>query len=300
MEKMNFRGLLFAAASAVLFGLQPIPISFTYAGGSNGITMVFLRSTLALPALYLLLRLQGGDLRLERGDFRRIVILSMLGSALTSILLYSSYSFIPTGVATTLHFIYPLLVAVGCALIFHERFTIPKTAALILSTAGIVCFLSPDDVSLHPAGIALALLSGLCYAFYAVYMSASDLKRYHHFKLAFYTCLVVSIFSGLFGLASGQLALALTPTAWLFSLFVALFIGVAANCLFQLGVRYAGPSVTAILSTLEPITSVVVGCLFLHEGMTWLKLAGCASICIGVLLIAAQKAAPSNDTAALS
>jgi len=293
MKQTNCQGLLFAASSAVLFGVQPILVSVTYAGGSNGITMVFLRSALALPALFLLARLQGEDLRLERGDLRRVVILGALGSACTSILLYSSYSYIPTGVATTLHFIYPLLVSIGCVLLFHEKFTPPKAAALFLSTAGIFCFLG-QDISLHPLGIALALLSGLCYAFYAVYMSFSDLKRYHHFKLSFYMCLVAAVSSGLFGLATGQLSLTLTPKGWLFSLLVALLVGVGANCLFQLGIRLVGPSTTAILSTLEPITSVVFGCLLLHEGMTWLKLAGCVSICLGVLLIAGQKAGPSE------
>lgn len=298
MKKVRYLGFFFAAASAVFYGVQPALIRVTYDGGSNGITMTFLRSILALPFLLFLVRRQGETLKLDPGDFRRVLILGAGGSASTTILLYSSYAYIPTGVATTLHFIYPLLVTVGCVIFLREKLTAPKIFALILSTAGIACFMG-RDASFHPTGLALALLSGVCYAFFAVYMSASGLKRYHHFKLTFYMCAVVGSCAGLFGAVTGQLTFDLTPEAWLFSLLVALCVGIAANSLFQLGIRYAGPSSTAILSTLEPITSVIVGCLLLGESMTGLKLVGCVCIFSGVILItlAGEKHPENQETA---
>ena len=283
MKNYRYLGFVFAAASAVFYGLQPSLIQVTYSGGSNGVTMTFLRSVLAIPVLYILLRRQGESVLPEKGDFHRVLILGAVGSASTTILLYCSYSYIPTGVATTLHFIYPLLVTVSCVLFFHEKLTLPKALAVLLSVAGIFCF-TGKDASFHPLGIVLALLSGVCYTFYTVYMSVSGLKRYHHFKLALYMCVVVGCCSGLYGLFTRQLTLSLTPMAWLFSFIVSVCVAIFGNSLYQLGIRYAGPSTTAILSTLEPIISVIVGCLILHESMSGIKFLGCVCILSGVVL----------------
>lgn len=283
MKTLRHRGLFFAASSAVFYGLQPTLIRVAYDGGSNGVTMTFLRSLLAVPVLCLLLRQQGESFKVEKGDLRRILILGVVGSSSTTILLYSSYAYIPTGVATTLHFIYPLLVTVFCILFFREKLTVPKGLAAGLTVLGILCFMGKDR-SFHSVGIALALLSGLCYTFFTVYMSTSGLKRYHHFKLALYLCVVVGTCSGLYGMATHQLTFSLTPKAWLFSFLVSLCVSVAGSSLYQLGIRYAGPSTTAILSTLEPITSVILGCLVLKEAMTWVKILGCLCILTGIFL----------------
>ena len=292
MKNSRYWGFFFAASSAIFYGLQPALIQITYSGGSNGVTMTFLRSVLAIPVLYLLLRCQGETLKVEKGDLHRILILGAVGSASTTILLYCSYTYIPTGVATTLHFIYPLLVTVTCILFFREKLTVPKALAVILSVVGIFCFMG-KDTSFHPLGITLALLSGLCYTFFTVYMSSSGLKRYHHFKLALYMCIVVGACSGIYGIATHQLTLSLTPRAWVFSFLVAICVAVAGSSLYQLGIRYAGPSTTAIFSTLEPITSVIIGCLVLQETMTWVKLLGCICIFSGVLLTTVSSIRPA-------
>lgn len=282
-------GVLFAASSGVLFGLAPLLIQTAYAGGSNGITTVFLRSVLALPVLFLLARLKGERLAVSRKEIGQLLLLGVCGSAMTSFLLYSSYNFISTGIATTLHFSYPLLVNIGCAVFLGERFTKAKSAALLLGLLGIVLFMG-NDSDLQPTGVALALLSGVSYAFYMIYMSASGLKCFPPFKLAFYVSLVVSIATGLFGLITKQITLSLTPTAWGNTLLLACGISIGANSLFQLGIRDAGASTTAILSTLEPITSVLMGCVALHEGISGQTLAGCLCIFGSVLTITVSNA----------
>lgn len=103
----------------------------------------------------------------------------------------------------------------------------------------------------------------------------------------FYLCLFGAALSGIYGGVTGQLALHLTGQAWLFAFLVSICASVGAISLFQLGIRYTGASTAAILSTLEPITSVILGVLVLGELFTARKIAGCLCILLSVVLIAA-------------
>lgn len=286
------KGIIYTALSAVIFGFTPILGRLTYPMGSNGITLTFLRGTLCLPILFLLLKFKGISLKLTRRELGFVILLGSIGCGFTTLLLYLSYSYQAVGLSTTLHFIYPAVISVGCVFLFKEKLGILKLSALLFSMAGI--FLSADFHSSGSIlGFLLALLSGFTYAFYVIFMDHSDLKNLNFFKLSFYVCLCMSITAGLFGGITGKLNLTFPPQGWLLSLLVSLFTSLAALPLFQLGVRYCGASTAAILSTLEPITSMIVGVLVLEETFSLLKLSGGVLILISVVLIAASKKRPS-------
>lgn len=284
----RFKGILFTSLSAVIFGFTPILGRLTYPMGSNGITLTFFRGFLCLPVLFILLKAKGISLKLTKKELGAAILLGTAGCGLTTALLYLSYSYQPVGLSTTLHFIYPAATAVGCILLFKEKLGGMKLFALVLSMAGVLMFADFQTAG-TATGFVLAILSGFTYAFYIIFMDRSGLKEMHFFKLAFYVCCSMSVCAGLFGLFTGQLNFSLPPEAWLLSLLVSLFTSVGALPLFQLGVRYTGASTAAILSTLEPITSIIVGVFVLNEEFTLLKLAGGALILISVVLIAAAK-----------
>lgn len=282
------KGILYTSLSAVIFGVTPILGRLTYEMGSNGITLTFLRAVLCLPVLFLLLKAKGISLRLSKRELGAVALLGTAGCGLTTVLLYLSYNYQPVGLSTTLHFIYPAAIALGCVLLFKEKLSRVKLLALVLSMAGVLFF-----VDFHSSGtflgFSLAVLSGFTYAFYVIFMDRSGLKEMHFFKFTFYVCCFMSASVGLFGLFTGQLVLALPSNAWLLSLLVSLFTSVGALPLFQLGVRYCGASTAAILSTLEPITSIIVGVLILGETLSFLKLVGGILIIASVVLISAAK-----------
>lgn len=280
----KYKGILFTVASAAIFGFTPILTRIAYEGGANGVTMTFLRAVIALPVLWFIIHRRGLPLRVTPGELKGVTLAGILGSGATCIMLYMSYNYISVGLATTLHFIYPLLVAGACVLLFHERMNFWKVFALAAGMAGIVLsvdFASPGGVT----GMALALLSGVTYTFYIIHVDKSGLKSMYYFKLSFYLCVMMALVSGVYGLFAGALTFQLTPMAWFFAVLVSLFASVGALSLFQLGIRYTGASTAAILSTLEPITSIVLGVLVLREEISLLKLAGCAFILASVILI---------------
>lgn len=280
----KYKGILYTVASAAIFGFTPILTRIAYGGGANGVTMTFLRAVLSLPVLWFIVRRRKIPLRVTPGELRDVTLSGILGSGATCIMLYMSYNYISVGLATTLHFIYPLLVAASCILLFRERMNLLKVCALAAGMAGIafsVDFASPGGVT----GMALALLSGVTYTFYIIYVDKSGLKSMYYFKLSFYLCVMMALVSGVYGLMAGMLTFRLTPMAWLLAVLVSLFASVGALSLFQLGIRYTGASTAAILSTLEPITSIILGVVILKEQISVLKLAGCACILGSVVLI---------------
>ena len=283
------RGICYTVLSALIFGFTPLMVKIAYAGGANGITMTFLRGLLALPVLALLARRQTG-LALAP-EFRRKILILGAASAATTIFLYWSYSFIPVGAATSLHFVYPLLVNLCCRVVFRERLGRMKNFALILGTLGVAFFADTASMT-GAAGIAMALASGFFYAFYLVYLSVSGLNRMGYFCLAFYLGLISAAASGMFGWATGQLRFHLTPAAWLIAVVVSLLTAVGATVLFQRGVCLAGSGNASVLSTFEPVTSVVLGALLLKETMTPAKWIGCILILTSVVLIAFAETRP--------
>lgn len=291
------RGIFYTVLSAGIFGVTPILVRVAYDGGANGVTMACLRALLALPLLALLALKHEKTLALQPGQPQKVFWLGFIGSGLTTVLLYSSYAYIPVSMASALHFVYPLLVNLGCVVFFHERLGRLKWAALGLGAVGVCCFADPGGWSVSGGaevlGAALALLSGGCYAFYMIYMAASGLGAVYHFKLTFYLCVIQALMAGLFGLATGQLTFRLTPRAWLFAAVVSVCVSAGAVSLLQLGVRLTGAGAAAILSVLDPITSVVCGVLVLHEQLTAAKTAGCVCIFASVLLITCVESIPA-------
>ena len=282
-----YNGILFTAASAVIFGFTPILARISYDGGANGFTMTFLRCFLALPVLFGILKIKGVPLALEQGSRIPVCLCGIFGAFATTVTLYASYSYIPVGMATTLHFVYPVLVNVGCVLIFKERVTVKKIVALLCGITGIFLFM--DNISAGSGsgnGIFLALLSGLLFSIHMIVMDKSKIKNMYYFKLSFYLCAFGAVLSGIYGGITGQLTFHLTGQAWLFAFLVSIFASVGAITLLQLGIRYTGASSAAILSTLEPITSVILGVLILGEYFTARKIGGCTFILASVILIA--------------
>ena len=165
--------------------------------------------------------------------------------------------------ATSLHYVYPTFVLLAGAIFFHERITPIKALCFVLCTMGIFFLYSPEAES-NLSGIILALLSGNVFAFYILWLEKSGLKSLYPFKLSFYLEMATSGIMLIINLLVGTFTISMTPLAWL-SVIAQSSVFLLANVLFQIGVREIGGQRAALLSTFEPITSIVLGVLFLHE-----------------------------------
>ena len=159
------KGKVCLLISAFLYGIAPVLAKFTYTGGANGITLTFLRAAISVPLLYLIIRVDRRSLKLTKNEFKSILLLGIFGGTAPVLLLYASYNFISTGLATTLHFVYPLVIVLASAFLYHEKMSKFKLVAVVLVTVGIFLFADIETAS-DSAGIVLALLSGVFYSFY--------------------------------------------------------------------------------------------------------------------------------------
>ena len=278
------KGRLFLFISAVTYGIVPCLSAIAYRGGLNGMTLTFLRSCISLPFLYLIIRLERRRIKLTYKMLKQVLILGFFGGTMPILLLYLSYQYIPTGTATALHFIYPVVVVVAIALIYRQRLPRTTVCSVLLVTAGIYMFTELNGF-LDPIGAALALGSGFFYGFYIIYMNLSGLEKLDHAVLSFYVTLIMSGSALVFGLSSGTLYLAFSLSSWCIAAVISFAVTLCAMPLFQLGVRYCGAAESGIFSALEPVTSLVLGSLVLGEFMGYSSFIGSALIIIGVLIV---------------
>ena len=280
-----FRGYLFVILSAILFGCLPLAANIAYDNGLNALSLVFYRNLFALPILYLPIRLRGEPLRVSRQEFTNILPLSILGFCITPALLFTSYNYLPAGTSTTFHFIYPAMTILGGVVLFRQKVGWGRVFCVLLCSVGILLFYEPGG-ALDPFGSALALASGVTYALYIILLDYFRLESLSRFKLSFYisaTCaavmLVVCLVTGTFRLPGNALCLGVC-------FLTAFLAGAAANVLFQNGTLIIGGQRASILSTFEPITSIVTGVLIFSDPFTLRSALGTVCVLAATVLIA--------------
>ena len=277
------KGFCMAAISAFIFGFTSILAKMSYGYGNTPATLTFLRAFLAIPILAFLTKRKGLPLRISAAEWKDMLLVGIFGSAATTLLLYASYEYIPVGVATTLHFLFPVTVTLAGILFFHAKVTRWELIALPICVLG-VALLADQISAVEIKGVLMALTSTITYAIYLTGVQHSCLKDFYHFKLSLYICIISSVVSGVVGLLNGSLSFQIEPMGWLLTVPIALSVSIGAITLLQAAVTYIGAPKTAILSNLEPITSVVMGVLFLQEAMTAFRAAGCILILFGVFV----------------
>lgn len=287
---MNTRtkGLLATMISAVFFGFIPLFVKTICAGGGNSVSAAFYRFFLSVPVLYIYLKAQGISMRITRTEFAKIALITIFGYGGTAVLLFSSYNFIPSGTSTTIHFMYPVFTILGCMIFFKEKVSPLKLLCVALCFGGILLFYNGESGG-SVLGMALSFLSGVTYAFYTIYLEKSGLQKMENLKLIFYMNTVAAAMILVMALLTAQFTLRLTPLAWGTAVFFATATSLIGVLGYQIGVKCIGPQNAAILSTFEPITSVIVGVLVYREAFSARTLLGCLCVLSAVVIVAKMK-----------
>ena len=288
--KMSKRaiGVASAVISAVVFGMVPLFMKTVTAGGGTTLSGAFYRFALSLPFLFAVIKYKKIPMDITKQEFLKICLITLFGYGGTAVLLFSSYNFIPTGMSTTIHFVYPVFTILGCIVFLKEQVRPLKIFCAALCMCGILLFYNGESEASLP-GIGLAFLSGITYAFYIIYLKKGGLQDMDTIKLIFYMNSVAAVMIFIMALASGSFTVHMTGNAWVTAVVFAALISLVGVFGFQLGVKYVGPESAAILSTFEPITSVIIGILAYNEEFSLKTLAGCLCILSSVIIVARIK-----------
>lgn len=276
------KGYIYTALSAIIFGLMPLLTKIIIARGATSLTIAFFRVFYVTIVLFFVLKIKKIDLHLEKRDLLSAILTSIFGSGLTIIILNESYNYVDTGIATSLHFLYPLFVAILCCFFYGEKIKKKQILSLSFALVGIICFMSKGNGSLF--GYFLAIASGLTYAFYLVKMDKSGLVKMNALKLSFYLALFTTIEIFTMNLFMQEVVFKMDVLSYALLLVLALSSSFLATVLLQKGVLLLGSTRASFICLLEPVTSMVVGILWLNEALTFNKGLGGLAIIISLII----------------
>ncbi|MGQ7868074.1 DMT family transporter [Sunxiuqinia sp. sy24] len=294
MISSTTKGTIMILLSAIFFGLMPFFALKTYAEGFDVNNLLLSRYTFAFILIGLFCLYKRIKLRISRKQFLHLLMAALVGTMMTTYTLFKSYQYISSGLASTLHFVYPIITLALASILFKERFTIQKLLALLLSFAGIAILAVDTGEDLNMLGILWALASGVLYAFYIISMAHPVLKNLNSFTATFWIFGFTALLFLAQGLATNNINLHFTPKALFYTLNLSVWSSFAAVVLFFNGLKRIGPGNASLLSTLEPLTGVLVGVLVFQETLDTKSLVAIFLILGSVFTVIQHKRQPAE------
>lgn len=274
-----------AALSAALFGLLGFLASMGRAHGFTTQSLLTCRFGFAALILGLLARARGLRLALPLPVACELAIIGIVGNGLTALALFLAYERISTSLTTSLHFFYPVTIAAAASLLGRERFSARKAAALLLAISGTAVILAPRGENIDAVGVALALTSAFTYTVYVVGIGSRRLASLDRIVLVFWICLFAATAHLVNTLVTGRFEVHPDAIGIIAVVSMALFSTVLSIVAFTEGVRRIGPTAAAILSTLEPLTTALIGVFVLGEQLSTSSVIGATLILVSAIVV---------------
>jgi len=175
--------------------------------------------------------------------------------------------------------------ATGCGIFLREKLSGLQFGCIALCLLGVFLFYQPGGESHSVTGLLIALASGAVYASYIVMLSSRRLRDIPVLSQTFFFSLISAAVFLLLMLTGTHFHLPTHSQSWLMFFALIISTGVVANLLFQSGVRRIGSASASILSTFEPLTSIVVGVIAFQESLNLRAILGGAAILSSVVLL---------------
>lgn len=287
----NTKGILNGIIASTSYGMNPLFGLPLYAIGIGVNSVLFYRYFLAVIIYFIWLKFfKKASLKISRQEIIPLFFLGIFFS-LSSLTLFEAFHYIEAGIACTILFIYPVMVAIIMSIFFKEKVTKTVIFAILLTSIGIMLlYKGKPDTALSIKGILIVLTSALLYALYIVGVkNIKPVKAMNSARLSFYVML--------FGLIVYIVNLKFCTTlqmlpnlkAWLFAIGLALFPTIISLETITIAIQLIGSTNTAILGALEPLTAIFFGIVFFHEQLTLRISIGIILILFGVFLIISRK-----------
>ena len=285
MKKRRLVGYLAGFIAGVSYGTNPLFAKPLLESGVPVLVMLFFRYGISAVILSMWMLAKREQFRVKGNEMALLAFLGLL-FACSSLFLFFSYEFIPSGLATTLVYLYPVFVAV--IMVFLRFYPSWQTWLSIFATFGGILLLSSPSpgASIRIPGILLAVASALSYAFYLVIVNRSRrIKNVSEHTLTLYALLTGAFLFALIRALQGGSIMEGISTAADWGNLIGLAIVPTMISLLTLAVssRYIGPTKTSILGVFEPLTAILIGTLLFGEPLT-LKMGIGIALCVGAVV----------------
>ncbi|NLW08136.1 MAG: DMT family transporter [Clostridia bacterium] len=281
-------GVFLAIVSAAALGAESIAAKLAYAGGANILTILAIRYLLAALLFWGVLFTRPGLQKPAGATLGWLTFVALSGQGTTVLLLFYSFQYIPAAVAILFFYVFPAVVTLLAAIFLREALTKAKLLALAITFCGLIIILGVPGSNLDTRGVIAALLAALTNGYYIVGQTRL-LKEVNPLVYNAYMTLTIGLGFLLLALTSASFNLDFNLQAWLAIAVLILVCTVLAFVAMAWGLVLIGASRVAIISTVEPIVTAILGYLILGEllkpgqvlggliilaGVAWLQISG--------------------------
>ena len=277
-------GILLVIISAASFGTLAIFGRYAYEGGLDTFTLLFLRFTLAAVLMggVLIYRREG----LPRGSaLLRLIGMGALGYVGQSFSYLTAIKYASAGLVALLLYLYPTFVAILSVIFLKNRLTRLKLIALALATFGAALTANPQGGDW--TGVALAISAAAIYSVYII-VGAGVMRQVSPVQSSTVIFASAGAVYGVFTLIGGAHWPA-TSNGWTAVGAVVIVATVIPVFTFLAGLQRIGPTDASMLSTLEPVVTVILAALLFGEAVSAVTLLGGALILAAVVLLTQQE-----------
>ena len=265
--------------TGITYGLNPLFGIPLMNNGASTESILFFRYGFAVLILGATLLIGKQKFKVSWKQAGILLILGLLYTA-SSIFLFEAYKYIPSGLATTLIFLYPVIVA----LIMVFLRVIPSWQvwlAIAVTFLGVFIMTRSDGTQeINPTGVWLSLGSALVYAFFIVIINRSKtIGNISNSLLTFYTLSVGSVvFFSKIMTSDANITTGIASTRdWLYLVGLAILPTIVSTATLAISTRNIGATKASVLGVFEPITAILVGTIAFGEALT-------SNILTGILL----------------
>lgn len=298
-KKLSGQGLMLGLTAAVCYGFIPL-FTKELQHPSEGLalssaTILFYRFGIASIVIAGIMLFQRISFRITFPELLRLTLLAFLSDG-AALFLIAGYSYMPSGVATTLHFMYPVFTALTMMLFFHEPRRMSTVLAITMAVAGLFVLSWTGQGEVALLGVVLEIISALCFALYLIRVNRSKISNMPPTKLTFYVMMLGAlIFAATIIYERSEIEMAThfavlpSTRGWLNLIALSLVCTVITNLALVHAIKMIGPTITAVLGVLEPVTAILLGIIFMGESLTSPIVLGIMLIISAVLIIVLRK-----------
>ena len=291
MKRYTVKGYINAIIAAVSYGTNPLFALPMYSHGFGVNSVLFYRYLFAVLLYGLWIKLYKKiSLKITLEEFFALLVFGII-FALSSLLLFASFKYMDSGLACTILFVYPIMIALISKIFYNEHLPGVIWFALLLTVGGVALLYGGSiNGQISPRGLIYVILSALTDAVYMVGIKHNKiLKQIKPDKISFYVMLFgLSVF-----IWNLKFCTELQPiNNWLVlvcALMLAIFPTIISLETITFGIKFIGATKTAIIGALEPLTALFFGVLFFHEIITLKIFLGIIMILTGVIAVILNK-----------
>ena len=289
-RRITIKGLFYASLSSASFGFSPLFSLALIAAGLTNFDVLSYRWFVAAVVLVIYAFCKKKTLRLTSFDETWKVILLSALRAITSITLLVGYANIASGIASTINFMYPVIVALCMMIFYGEDRSWINVVAIFLSIFGVYLMASGDGLIVEGGntslGLACSIISAFSFAAYYIIMKKTKADKIESVKFTTWIMLLSALYFIAAGfIVDGKITIVTDGKAWMNILGLGLWATMVSNFTGVKAIRRIGPTLTSILGALQPLTAVILGAAFLDEHLGISSITGIAMILVAVIMI---------------